>query len=177
MREALPGDLLLRPLPIAAGLLLALNDHVLKANVGGWLTGKLSDAAGLVFVPLLLLGLLELGRFACRLTWSITYRDVVIVASLVAGALVTAKLSVPAAHLFGVVLGAVTFPFRGRFGVVAIAHDPSDLLMLPAVLLAAVDAGQVIRLRTRLVTRGAASEQSQSVGPTSLHQPLPPDAG
>src|SRR5262245_40893240 len=39
---------------VAVGVLL-LNDHVLKAAVPSWLTGKLSDFAGLYFAPYLVL--------------------------------------------------------------------------------------------------------------------------
>ncbi len=42
------------PSPLAVGVLL-LNDHVLKAAVPAWWTGKLSDFAGLVFFPFLVL--------------------------------------------------------------------------------------------------------------------------
>jgi hypothetical protein len=42
------------PLPLATVLLLAVNDHLLKARWPGLLTGKLSDFAGLFFFPLLL---------------------------------------------------------------------------------------------------------------------------
>lgn len=35
-------------------LLLVLNDHVLKPALGNWWTGKLSDAAGIILLPLLL---------------------------------------------------------------------------------------------------------------------------
>lgn len=50
---------LARPLPLFAVALLALNDHVLKhAHVlPGWLTGKLSDVAGLFFFPIFLFAL------------------------------------------------------------------------------------------------------------------------
>ncbi|MGZ3450104.1 MAG: hypothetical protein ACXVEF_10955 [Polyangiales bacterium] len=42
------------PLPLAAVAVLALNDHVLKRVVPSALTGKLSDAAGLFFFPVLI---------------------------------------------------------------------------------------------------------------------------
>src|SRR5438045_2459919 len=48
------ADALLEPTPLAAIALLLLNDHALKARWPGVVTGKLSDAAGLVFFPLLL---------------------------------------------------------------------------------------------------------------------------
>ena len=48
-----------RPLPLFTAGLLALNDHVLKGAhvLPGWLTGKLSDVAGLFFFPILLFAL------------------------------------------------------------------------------------------------------------------------
>jgi len=53
---ALPAGEFLRPTPLLALALLALNDRVLKGTgvLPGWVTGKLSDFAGLFFFPLLL---------------------------------------------------------------------------------------------------------------------------
>src|SRR5262249_269111 len=47
---------LLHPAPLAAVALLAVNDHLLKGSglLPGWLTGKLSDFAGMFFFPILL---------------------------------------------------------------------------------------------------------------------------
>src|SRR4051812_3923935 len=47
---------LVHPAPLAAVLVLAVNDHLLKGSglLPGWLTGKLSDFAGLFFFPVLL---------------------------------------------------------------------------------------------------------------------------
>ena len=39
---------------VLALVVLVLNDHVLKQAYPGWVTGKLSDVAGLVVAPLLL---------------------------------------------------------------------------------------------------------------------------
>ncbi len=52
---------LCHPLPLAAVLVLALNDHVWKGAglLPGWLTGKLSDVAGLFFFPALLTALVR----------------------------------------------------------------------------------------------------------------------
>jgi hypothetical protein len=166
VRQALPGDLLVRPVPIVAGVVLALNDHVLKAQIGDTITGKLSDAAGLVFVPLLLLALLELGRAACRVAWPITYRDVVTVVILVGGALVAAKLSVPAAHAFGDVGGVLRYPFRGRLNAVTITHDPSDLLTIPALAVALAEGATVIRSRKVIPGRLSRVPSPGSAGPT-----------
>ena len=45
---------LAHPLAVGSLVLLALNDHVLKQAWPGWVTGKLSDLAGLVVAPLVL---------------------------------------------------------------------------------------------------------------------------
>src|SRR5687767_7289813 len=45
---------LVHPTTLIATVLLAVNDHVLKAAYPGPFTGKLSDAAGLVVAPPLL---------------------------------------------------------------------------------------------------------------------------
>ncbi|MFZ9889678.1 MAG: hypothetical protein ACO3JL_19455, partial [Myxococcota bacterium] len=62
MRRVLPLTLLLRPWPMTALLVLAINDHALKGAgvLPSWVVGKLSDFAGLVFFPLLLVTLWNL---------------------------------------------------------------------------------------------------------------------
>lgn len=45
------------PKPLLAVSLMALNDHWLKFQYPGWVTGKLSDFAGLYFTPIFLLAL------------------------------------------------------------------------------------------------------------------------
>ncbi len=59
-RRPIPGDALLQPLALGAIAVLLLNDHVFKAVAPGLVTGKLSDIAGLVFFPLLLVAVAEL---------------------------------------------------------------------------------------------------------------------
>lgn len=45
---------LAHPISLVSLVVLVVNDHVLKAALGTWWTGKLSDAAGMVFFPALL---------------------------------------------------------------------------------------------------------------------------
>jgi hypothetical protein len=61
MRASLPcsSAALLHPSTLVALALWALNDHLLKGWGPALLTGKLSDVAGLVVCPVVLLGLLE----------------------------------------------------------------------------------------------------------------------
>lgn len=110
---------LLHPLVVVAIAVLLLNDHYLKAEYPGWLTGKLSDFSGLVFFPLLL------GVVVALVTRS---RHSQAVASIVTLAWFTAiKTSDVAAALtessVEVVLGIPT----------RIIVDPSDLIALPMV--------------------------------------------
>lgn len=55
MRPTRNRFLILNYLFIGCLLLLVLNDHLLKSTYGNFLTGKLSDAAGIILLPLLML--------------------------------------------------------------------------------------------------------------------------
>src|SRR6185436_5470958 len=55
-----PGGRLLHPVVLASIALFVVNDHVFKPAHPGWLTGKLSDVAGLIFFPVLLAAVAEL---------------------------------------------------------------------------------------------------------------------
>jgi hypothetical protein len=52
---------MLHPAVVMAVLVLLVNDHVLKVSFPGWWTGKISDFAGLIFFPLLLQAIWEIG--------------------------------------------------------------------------------------------------------------------
>jgi hypothetical protein len=54
-----PGDLVVRPDVVAAILLLLLNDWWAKAHWHNVLTGKLSDFAGLYFLPIVLVAAVD----------------------------------------------------------------------------------------------------------------------
>ncbi len=58
--EAQTASPLLQPVALGGVLILILNDHVLKAANPGWMTGKLSDVAGLAFFPFFLIAVYEL---------------------------------------------------------------------------------------------------------------------
>jgi len=137
----------LRPVPIAALIVLVVNDHVLKTVFGDTVTGKLSDAAGLVFVPLLIVAVLELLRARRGKPWPFTRRDLAATTVCVGVALVLAKVASPIATGFGEVGGVMRFPFGGRFAAVQIAHDPTDLWMLPALVIPWFEGAAVVRRR------------------------------
>lgn len=117
---------LCHPLPLAAVLVLALNDHLLKGSglLPGWLTGKLSDVAGLFFFPLLLCAL---ARGATRLAGrrDLDPSALAMSAVLATGAVFTAiKLYAP--------LNAWV---AGVWGVMVM--DVTDLFTLPVLALSA----------------------------------------
>lgn len=127
---------LMHPVSVAAIGLLLTNDHLLKDLWPGALTGKLSDFAGLVFFPLLLAYLLGLvtGEPSRRMT----------VFAIVATGLFFSLIQVwdPAASLHRHASGILQFPIRllvaGAKHPVPVTHtaDPTDLVALPALLLA-----------------------------------------
>ncbi len=111
---------MLHPAWIAALIVLALNDHLLKGAglLPAAVTGKLSDLAGLFVAPALLAALVR-----CRSprSWWLSAAGVTTVFSAL-------KLSSAAAQTWTVAFAAVGIPFR-------IWTDPTDLLALPAIAL------------------------------------------
>lgn len=144
--EKLEGKLedhpLTHPVVWAAIALLVVNDHILKNAYRGWVTGKLSDIAGLVFFPLLLAAVCE------WIAGSLAHRRAIIIGAALATGLVFSLIQVwsPAAELYRVGLGAMQWPFRAGLGLLAgrgipglapVSHtaDAGDLLALPALLI------------------------------------------
>ncbi len=120
------GQELTQPLALTAVGVLALNDHVLKGAglLPAWLTGKLSDVAGLAFFPLLLFVAADacLWLFGLR---SHTARRALAIASPVATALGFSLVKLhPAVNA---AVGAVWGPML---------LDVTDLVALPATLVA-----------------------------------------
>ena len=132
-RPLLPVEELLHPLPLLAVALLALNDHLLKRSglLPGWLTGKLSDVAGLFFFPLLLTALLRTILLLFRRRRPLT-PGLLGGAILVTGAAFTAlQLSAPAALYYEWLMPRLD-P-TGIVRSVRVTPDPTDLLALPAL--------------------------------------------
>lgn len=59
-------NLILHPVFLSSVILLFVNDHFLKYTFHNWLTGKLSDFAGLIALPLLIAYCIpKLTKYAC----------------------------------------------------------------------------------------------------------------
>jgi hypothetical protein len=115
---------LLHPIALGAIAVLLVNDHYLKLHYPGWLTGKLSDAAGLVFFPLLVAVILRM-----RVTWAAA-------ATAIVFALV--KTLPAATDFYRHALGLLQLAIGSDGTPVEAVTDPTDLLALPFVLLAIV---------------------------------------
>jgi hypothetical protein len=133
------GALMAHPVVLLALAVLVLNDHCAKALWPGFVTGKLSDFAGLVLLPTLVVASVELtfGRVApLRLT---------VVAALVTGlAFALTKTWEPAAELYRANWGWLAHPFDALSMLlphgapepahrVRLVRDATDLLALPAL--------------------------------------------
>jgi hypothetical protein len=130
--------------PLIAVAVLVVNDQLLKAAWPGFVTGKLSDAAGLVFFPFLLTGAWELGRRWLGRTSraGLTAPIVAIAATGVGFTLV--KVAPWAGDLYRGGLGLVQWPVTALGAAlsgapmpapapVLLVADPTDLAMLPAL--------------------------------------------
>ena len=139
-----PGLLLLHPVVLAAVVILAVNDHLLKSAYPGWLTGKVSDIAGLIFFPLLLQALWQL---ATREPRPSEMRPTLIICVAVTAVGFTATKLVPAvtdtvAHTMGIAQWLLAVPISAVLAAdmpalrpVLITRDATDLIALPALLL------------------------------------------
>ena len=136
-----------RPLAIVAVLVLFVNDHVLKQAFPGFVTGKLSDVAGMIFFPLLLHELAWMFVPASRRDDRL--HDRVLLVACVETALVftATKTLAPANEAYRVVWGAMLWPLRAlralvhgaglpAYARVVLVRDPSDVLAVPFVALA-----------------------------------------
>lgn len=125
---------------------MVANDHWLKAAAPGWVTGKVSDVAGLVLAPLVLQAAWELALHLVGRPWGPSVRTGVGAALLVGAVFAAINLMVPAADAYRVILGVVQWPFAAiaslvgsgtvpPFRQVTFVRDPGDLVTMPALLL------------------------------------------
>jgi hypothetical protein len=111
----------MHPVALLAVLVLLVNDWVLKPRLHDWLTGKLSDVAGLVFAPVVLSAAIGLVLRA-----HLTHRRLVACCVATALGFTLVKLVAPVREAASALIGhgAEFYP------------DWTDLLCLPAVLVA-----------------------------------------
>lgn len=169
-RRPVPADGLLHPIPLLAIGLLVLNDHVLKQAMGGPVTGKMSDFAGLIFFPLFLQAAWEIGSAVVGRP-SLGSRRVLIVAVVLTVVVFAAiKLMPDAADLYRGGLGYLQWLVgllptvmagvpTGQPSRVELTSDPTDLIALPALAIPYL----VCRARSRAV-----ADSTSAASPTRL---------
>lgn len=142
--RARAGAYLLHPAVVIAIAVLVVNDHWLKHAIPSWLTGKLSDAAGMVFFPLIAAGLVDLGSLLFRRELSESARRTWVTAWVIATGVVFAsiQLSELCGDIYRHGLGAIQWPVHaliaaarghGLAPLAPVEHtpDPTDLVALP----------------------------------------------
>lgn len=144
-RSPAPGGALLHPVTLVALFTLALNDQLLKRVCPSILTGKLSDFAGVAFLPLFLHALGELWCAGVRRRpLTITAGDRLLVGCIALSLLAFALPEVwhPAELVYRYGLGALRWPFRALWALasgdalpgvrpVRATADVTDLLATP----------------------------------------------
>jgi hypothetical protein len=135
-RSSVRGDALSHPVSVAAIAVLLINDHLLKATMPGWFTGKASDFAGLVFFPLLLVSLVEIARSALRDEATQRRSDLLACVSLTGIVFTLVKLDPTAGHWYSIVWGWLSAPIHGSVAPVALVQDRTDLWALLALVIA-----------------------------------------
>jgi hypothetical protein len=142
------GGAFLHPVSLGAVVVLLANDHLLKPAFPGFVTGKLSDIAGLIFFPLLLQALWELTQQALGRAWRPSRRVLWAAIGATAVTFSLVKIWPPATAVYRSVWGLLQWPFvalshllRGvelpGLHRVALVADVTDLLALPALGVAA----------------------------------------
>lgn len=168
-----PGDLVLHPVALASLVVLVGNDHALKGTGPGWLTGKLSDVAGLAFLPFLLLAAWDAVRrrhapgvpaaSTVAAATAVTFAAVKLVDPVrEVAAWLGGVLRVPLDALAALVTGAAVPPFAP----VAVVADPTDVL-------AVIACGAVVLVVRRRTDDDAARGQRYHVDHGTTAGPLP----
>jgi uncharacterized membrane protein len=117
----------LHPVAVIALIVLVANDHAWKYSHPGWLTGKLSDVAGLIVFPLVLCAALHVVSASERLLAGC------VAATMIGFALV--KLWAPATQVCEWAMGWLQAPFSSVTPT-TLVRDPTDLLALPFAIVA-----------------------------------------
>ena len=137
-----PGDLLLRAPALIAVALVVVNDQILKERYGNWLTGKLSDIAGVFVLPLVIVSALELARWSLgRHPWASSRPEVALAIATTAIGFASVKLVGPVgdtyANAIGWIRAVVASSARREWqptGPIEVIRDWTDLLVLPVLI-------------------------------------------
>lgn len=133
-RAGLPYDEALAPAPVLALVVLVVNDRVLKVEAPSWLTGKLSDIAGLAVAPLVLTAAIDVvlwlvSRAGVKVDWTLRRWKLWAAIAATGAVFAAVKLWAPSSRALADLLAGV-------FGNARIVTDPTDLLTLPALAIA-----------------------------------------
>ena len=113
------------PIPASAVAVLIINDHYLKAHYPGWITGKLSDFAGIFFFPLFLCAVyILLQNFILHRdspSYRMRRRLVFLAVVLTDLIFILLKTSLWANGFYVAALAAIGFPSH-------LVRDPTDLI-------------------------------------------------
>ena len=123
---AVAGDVLLHPAVIVSIAVFIANDHVLKVAARGWLTGKISDVAGLVFFPLLLVAAWELLRSAVGRRVDPSARSLIVAVVVTGLAFASVKTTALGSSVFSWALGTVQWLADAAWS--ALAAEPVPFL-------------------------------------------------
>jgi len=133
--SGLPVEEFAHPWPLMAMILLGINDHLLKGSgwLPGWVTGKLSDFAGLLFFPLFVTAAVDtLIYLAFRLTRGRTPGYSLKMWKIYAAVAFTAILFVPlklSEHWGTLYIQAMhVLDVFDWFGGFQVTKDPTDIL-------------------------------------------------
>lgn len=161
-RGSVRGDLILHPVALVSLVVLLVNDHVLKFAAPGWVTGKLSDVAGLAFFPFFVVAVREvLVRRAPTLVSASG------AAALTAVVFAAVKLSSDARELCSGAVGVLRYPvdalLTGATSPVPVLIQPDASDVVAVVACAAV----VVVLWRRTSTRpvGASGDAPRTIDP------------
>lgn len=147
MEGQVPGDLVLLPVSIISLAVLVVNDHFLKDRYHNAVTGKLSDAAGIVFFPLFLAAIIEvIAALATRRRWRFSEVGITVCVISSGAAFALTKLWSPAGHIYRILTAGMEWPFFAVKSMITgtaipgvagahLVHDPSDLLVLPLLII------------------------------------------
>lgn len=142
-----PGELALHPVAVLGLAVLLVNDHVLKAAVPGWWTGKLSDVAGLAFFPFLLVALADVAR-RCGRRGRPGIRVAIAAACATAIVFTAIKTSAIARDLYAATVGLLRYPVdalvsgAARPVTVVVTPDATDVVAIVACALVVVVVGR-----------------------------------